>query len=94
MNAKTILAFLGGAAVGASVALLVAPTSGKELRANIAVKGDELKQQIEQKLKEKGISKEGLDALINKVLTKLDEYATNKDIEMAVQEVIEEDDIL
>ena len=45
-------------------------------------------------LKEKGISKEGLDALINKVLTKLDEYATNKDIEMAVQEVIEEDDIL
>ncbi len=94
MNAKTILAFLGGAAVGAAVALLVAPTSGKELRANIAVKGDELKQQIEQKLKEKGISKEGLDALINKVLTKLDEYATNKDIEMAVQEVIEEDDIL
>ena len=51
MNAKTILAFLGGAAVGAAVALLVAPTSGKELRANIAVKGDELKQQIEQKLK-------------------------------------------
>lgn len=94
MNAKTILAFLGGAAVGAAVALLVAPTSGKELRANIAVKGNELKQQIEQKLKEKGISKEGLDALINKVLTKLDEYATNKDIEMAVQEVIEEDDIL
>ncbi len=94
MSAKNILAFLGGAAVGAAVALLLAPTSGKELRANIAVKGDELKQQIEQKLKEKGISKEGLDALINKVLTKLDEYATNKDIEMAVQEVIEEDDIL
>ncbi|MBR2618697.1 MAG: YtxH domain-containing protein, partial [Paludibacteraceae bacterium] len=83
MSAKNILAFLGGAAVGAAVALLLAPTSGKELRANIAVKGDELKQQIEQKLKEKGISKEGLDALINKVLTKLDEYATNKDIEMA-----------
>ena len=49
MNAKTILAFLGGAAVGAAVALLVAPTSGKELRANIALKGEELKKQIEIK---------------------------------------------
>lgn len=94
MNAKTILAFLGGAAVGAAVALLVAPTSGKELRANIVLKGEELKKQIELKLKEKGISKEGWEALVNKVLSKLDEYATNKDVELAVQEVIEEDDIL
>ena len=46
------------------------------------------------KLKEKGISKEGWEALVNKVLSKLDEYATNKDVELAVQEVIEEDDIL
>ena len=45
-------------------------------------------------LKEKGISKEGWEALVNKVLSKLDEYATNKDVELAVQEVIEEDDIL
>ena len=31
---------------------------------------------------------------MNRIVAKLDEYATNKDIELAVQEVIEEDDIL
>lgn len=94
MNAKTVLAFLGGAAVGAAVALLVAPTSGKELRANLAVKGEELKKQIELKLKEKGISRENWEALIGKVADKLDEYASNNDIELAVQEAIDEEDIL
>ncbi|MBQ1177007.1 MAG: YtxH domain-containing protein [Paludibacteraceae bacterium] len=94
MNAKTILAFLGGAAVGAAVALLVAPTSGKELRANIALKGEELKKQIELKLKEKGISRENWDALIGKVADRLDEYASNNEIELAVQEAIDEEDIL
>ncbi len=94
MNAKTILAFLGGAAVGAAVALLVAPTSGKELRANLAVKGEELKKQIELKLKEKGISRENWEALVGKIADKLDEYASNNDIEVAVQEAIDEEDIL
>lgn len=94
MNAKNILAFLGGAAVGAAVALLLAPTSGQELRNNIALKGDELKKQIEAKLKEKGISKENWDALVAKVAAKLDEYAGTNEIEAAVQEIIEEDDIL
>lgn len=94
MNAKTILAFLGGAAVGAAVALLVAPTSGKELRANIAQKGEELKKQIELKLKEKGISRENWDALIGKIADRLDEYASNNEIELAVQEAIDEEDIL
>ncbi|MBO7160152.1 MAG: YtxH domain-containing protein [Paludibacteraceae bacterium] len=94
MNEKTILAFLGGTAVGAAVALLVAPTSGKELRANLAVKGEELKKQIELKLKEKGISRENWESLIGKVADKLDEYASNNDIELAVQEAIDEEDIL
>jgi gas vesicle protein len=94
MNAKTILAFLGGAAVGAAVALLVAPTSGKELRANIALKGEELKKQIELKLKEKGISRENWETLIGKVADRLDEYASNNEIELAVQEAIDEEDIL
>jgi gas vesicle protein len=94
MNAKNILAFLGGAAVGAAVALLLAPTSGQELRNNIALKGDELKKQIEAKLKEKGISKENWDTLVAKVAAKLDEYAGTNEIEAAVQEIIEEDDIL
>lgn len=94
MNAKTILAFLGGAAVGAAVALLVAPTSGKELRANIALKGEELKKQIELKLKEKGISRENWEALIGKIADRLDEYASNNEIELAVQEAIDEEDIL
>lgn len=94
MNAKNILAFIGGITVGAAVALLLAPTSGQELRANIAVKGEELKQQIEAKLKEKGISKENWDSLVNKIAAKLDEYASSNEIEAAVQEAIEEDDIL
>ena len=94
MNAKNILAFLGGAAIGAAVALLLAPTSGQELRNNIALKSEELKQQIEAKLKEKGISKENWDALITRIAAKLDEYAGANEIEAAVQEVIEEDDIL
>lgn len=94
MNAKNILAFLGGAAIGAAVALLVAPTSGKELRANLALKGEELKKQIELKLKEKGISRENWDSLIGKIADRLDEYASNNDIELAVQETIDEEDIL
>jgi gas vesicle protein len=80
--------------VGAAVALLVAPTSGKELRANIALKGEELKKQIELKLKEKGISRENWEALIGKVADRLDEYASNNEIELAVQEAIDEEDIL
>ena len=46
------------------------------------------------KLKEKGISREGWDALVGKIASKLDEYASNNDIELAVQEVIDEEDIL
>ena len=77
MNAKNILAFLGAAAVGAAVALLFAPTSGQELRENIALKSAELKKQIEEKLKEKGISKENWDSLINKIASCISESYKN-----------------
>lgn len=52
-----VLAFLGGAAVGAVVALLLAPEKGEDTRARIAAY-----------LKEKGITlkKEELDELVQK----------------------------
>ena len=53
MNAKTLLAFLGGLAAGAGIALLLAPTSGGELR-----------HRIGRILEEKGVSREKFDAII------------------------------
>ncbi len=53
-----ILAFIGGAAVGAIVALLLAPEKGEDTRARIS-----------NYLKEKGINLKGdeLDELVNKI---------------------------
>ena len=58
MKASNILALLGGVAIGAIVALLLAPDSGKNTR-----------EKINNKLKEKGInlSKEELDEFIEKM---------------------------
>ena len=58
MKASNILALLGGMAIGAIVAILLAPDSGKNTR-----------EKINKKLKEKGInlSKEELDEFIEKM---------------------------
>lgn len=58
MKASHILALLGGVAIGAIIALLLAPDSGKNTR-----------EKINQRLKEKGINltKEQLDEFIEKM---------------------------
>lgn len=58
MKASNILALLGGMAIGAIIAILLAPDSGKNTR-----------EKINNKLKEKGInlSKEQLDEFIEKM---------------------------
>ena len=58
MKASNILALLGGMAIGAIVAILLAPDTGKNTR-----------EKINNKLKEKGINltKEQLDEFIEKM---------------------------
>ncbi len=58
MKASTFFTFLGGAALGAMIALLVAPDKGSNTR-----------KQLRNKLKEHGIdlSKEELNELINRL---------------------------
>jgi len=62
MKTSHLFAFLGGAAIGAVIALLLAPDSGKATRAK-----------IDAKLKEKGIhlSSEKLDQFINELKERL-----------------------
>lgn len=63
MKISHLLMFLGGAAIGAVIALLLAPESGTENR-----------EKINAKLKEHGIdlSKEQLDEFIEMIKQKLD----------------------
>ena len=61
MKASTFFTFLGGAALGAMIALLVAPEKGSDTR-----------KKLRHKLKEHGIdlSKEELNELINRLKRK------------------------
>lgn len=87
-STKVFAALLGGAAIGAIAALLLAPKSGAELRADIIALA-----------KEKGLdlNKEDLEAFCSKVIAKVrTQYdtlfgeATEAELEAAVNEVIEE----
>lgn len=62
MKASQLITFLGGAILGAIIALLLAPESG-----------DETREKIKTKLEEKGIklSKEQLDEFIDSIKEKL-----------------------
>ena len=62
MKASQLITFLGGAFLGAIIALLLAPESG-----------DETREKIKSKLEEKGIklSKEQLDEFIDSIKEKL-----------------------
>lgn len=67
MKALNLLyAFLGGAVVGCSAALLLAPEKGSEVRGMISEKGVELKDKLCQLLHKKGIriSDDEVDALV------------------------------
>jgi gas vesicle protein len=80
MNFKNLFAFIGGIAVGAAAALLLAPTSGAELRGKII-----------ELLKAKGVSKEKIDELLAKITEKVKSVTSLDDLEIVVDEVIAED---
>jgi gas vesicle protein len=80
MNFKNLFAFIGGIAVGAAAALLLAPTSGAELRGKII-----------ELLKAKGVSKEKIDELLTKITEKVKSVTSLDDLEIVVDEVIAED---
>ena len=76
-----IAALLGGALVGAMAALLFAPKSGQELREDVARIAREQAAHL---------NKEELEALVNKVLTRVKEYFTKEEIAEAVEQAIAE----
>lgn len=80
MNLKNLLAFAGGIAVGAAAALLLAPTSGAELRGKII-----------ELLKSKGISKEKFDELVALITARVKSFTTVNDLEIIVDEVLAEE---
>ena len=77
--AKLFAAFAGGALVGAAVALLTAPKSGAETRAQIIALA-----------KEKGLylDHNEWDAFVAKVKARLHDYFTDEELEAAVDETI------
>ena len=81
-KAKVLAAFLGGALVGAAAALLLAPKTGAEMREEIA-----------RIAREKGLNldKEELEAFINKVAQKVQNYFTEEEIAEAVESTIKEE---
>ena len=78
---KVLAAFIGGAAMGAIAALLLAPKSGAELR-----------QEITDIVREKGIklNKEELEALCAKVIAKVKDYCSLEELEEAVEDALKE----
>lgn len=70
INKGLFLGFLAGGAIGAILALLYAPKSGKELRSDIKLKSDELLTEAEKQL---AIAKEKARALVNDGKKKSDE---------------------
>ena len=77
--AKLFAAFAGGALVGAAVALLTAPKSGAETRAQIIALA-----------KGKGLylDHNEWDAFVAKVKARLHDYFTDEELEAAVDETI------
>lgn len=53
-NSKIVIAALGGAIIGAGIALLFAPASGKETRDMIAEKANEAKDAVADSIKSIG----------------------------------------
>mgnify|MGYP003526865631 FL=1 len=80
MKLKNLLAFAGGIAVGAAAALLLAPTSGAELRGKII-----------ELLKSKGISKEKFDELVALITARVKSFTNMNDLEIIVDEVLAEE---
>ncbi len=70
---KTTLAFLGGAAIGAALGILLAPQKGKDTRKKILSKAQELADGVTDAAKEK----------YNELLQKKDELLAQAEEEVA-----------
>ena len=77
-NAGSILAaLLGGIVVGGVAALLLAPSSGKELREKVA-------EIVREKASH--LNKEEFDAFIEQVMAKVKDYFNDEEIKQIVEE--------
>ncbi len=81
MKLSHILAFVGGAAAGVALGILLAPDSGANTR-----------QKIANLLREKGITldRESFKAFVDKVLSKLRENFTDEELDLVVDATINE----
>jgi gas vesicle protein len=85
-NAKSfIVGFLAGGAIGALVALLFAPKSGKELRADLKLKGEEYLDEAEKYISE---AREKAKELINEGKKRSEKIIS--DAKMKSQEIIKD----
>lgn len=78
---KVLAAFIGGTLLGVATALLLAPKSGAETRA-----------QILELAHSKGIPlrKEEIEDFVNKVIAKVQDYFSQSDLDKAIDEVVAE----
>lgn len=76
-----IAALLGGAILGAAVALAFAPKSGEELREDVA-------RMVREKTQH--LNRAEVEALVNKVIARVKDYFSDEEIEQTVDQVIEE----
>ena len=88
MKLKNLLAFAGGIAVGAVAALLLAPTSGAELRGKII---ELLKSKDFIKKLSATLDKEKFDDLVALITARVKSFTTVNDLEIIVDEVLAEE---
>lgn len=89
---KVLAAFVGGVVVGGVAALLMAPKSGAELRADIDRMARETYADVERVAREKcaHLNREEMNALVARVRAKLADTFTRAEVEEAVEEALAE----
>lgn len=70
---KCMLSFLAGGLVGATVALLMAPMKGEDLRAKIKTKGEDLRAKIMEALRRRGLADcDEVDELVDQIAAEIE----------------------